>query len=422
MVENLQWHVASEENQFIGGFVVDAATDLADDGLFCLSVDLTGSIVSCNPALASAVGLPIESLTSLSLWDLMDRDSAQQLLDRGLKLGIDKRNCTVRLQLTPSADRIVRLVAHMSTRRGNGGSPVLCLTGFDDTENFRHLSKLEYATEMLNGFTDASTEAMWCIEYTEAVDLTLGEQEIIRQVFENECHWSMCNRAMAAIYNLPADLDFNRQRVSLYFRRNPTNEAFVRQLIDSRFHIDSAPSVDVRHDGSMAYIENSVRCHIEDGKMVRMWGTVRDTTEFRVAHNRLAQREREVRDVLSAIPDAVLVINKAQQVLAVNPAFESSFGWRADTVLGKSASTIVNLESNGADDHRWFGLAERRWSADVTKMDGASVACEIRMAPFPDDELSRYVLCLRPAKPATEALSTSRLSRGRRARSRARLR
>ncbi len=395
--------------------MIDAATDLADDGLFCLVVDFTGAIVSCNQALASALDLPIETLEDLTLWDLVDRGSVGPLLDQGRKLDADKGCCTVRLQLTATGRRIVRIVAHMNTWQ-DGGSRVIRLTGFDDTENFLHLSRLEHATEMLNGFTDASTEAMWCIEYTEAVDLSIGEQEILRQVFENECHWNMCNRAMAEIYNLPAGLDLNQQRVSRYFRRNPTNEAFVRQLIDSRFHIDSAPSVDVRHDGTVAYVENSVRCHIEDGKMRRMWGTVRDMTEFRVAHNRLAQREREVREVLSAIPDAVLVINKSQQVLAVNPAFESSFGWRTDNVLGKSACAIINVDSNTEDDHRWFARAERRWTTDVNKADGTSVSCDVRMAPISDDELSRYVLCIRPATPANDIVTTPNVPRRRRAR------
>jgi PAS domain S-box-containing protein len=369
--------------------VVDAATSIADKGLLSLVLDFTGALVSCNEEL-----------------DLADQASAQQLIDQAHVLVADRGHRSVRLQLAAPGGRIVRIAALMNTLQVDVDSLVISLLGFDDTDNAIHLSKLEYATEMLNGFTDASTEAMWCIEYTEPVDLTLGEQEIVRQVFENECHWSMCNRAMAEIYNLPPGLDFNSQRVSLYFRRNPINEAFVRQLIDSRFHIDSAASVDVRHDGTVAYVENSVRCHIEGGKMVRMWGTVRDTTEFRVAHNRLAQREREVREVLSAIPDAIVVVNKAQQVLAINPAFESLFGWRADSVLGKSVSTIIDLDSNTEDHHRWFARAEHRWIADVNKVDGTSVSCDVRMAPFPDDELSRYVLCIRSARPANDIVKT----------------
>src|SRR5439155_4366405 len=119
------------------------------------------------------------------------------------------------------------------------------------------------------------------IEYTEPVDVTQPEAEIVRQVFENDCHWSMCNRAMAHLYNLPDDLDFNRQPVSTYFRRSPENEAFVRQLIAENFQVDAAPAIDVRHDGTLAHVENSVRAHIESGLMVRMWGTVRDMTRLR---------------------------------------------------------------------------------------------------------------------------------------------
>jgi PAS domain S-box-containing protein len=400
--------------------VFEAEKIVADDGLFSLIADVGGRILSCNSELALALGVPLGSLTQLTLWDLADRESVQRLLDQARDVAADGGHQTARMQLACPGGQTIRIAALISTNQHLVGTRIIRIVGFDDTENFAHVAKLEYATEMLNGFTDASTEAMWCIEYTEPVDLTAGEQEIVRQVFENECHWSMCNRAMAQIYNLPEGLDFNRQRVASYFRRSPTNEAFVRELIDSSFHIDSAPSVDVRHDGTVAYMENSVRCHIEDGKMLRMWGTVRDTTEFRTAHNRLAQREREVREVLSAIPDAVLVVNKAKQLLAVNPAFESAFGWRARDVLGKDVSAIINLDSRREDDHRWFARAEQRWIADIAQADGTVVACDVRMAPFPDDEFSRFVLCLRPtaASPA-ELAPSARAHRPRRAKSRA---
>jgi PAS domain S-box-containing protein len=167
-------------------------------------------------------------------------------------------------------------------------------------------------------------------------------------------------------------------------------------LIENDFHVDSAPSTDVRHDGSVAYVENSVRCHIEDEKMYRMWGTVRDTTEFRAAQNRLAQREREIREILSALPDAVLVVNKTKRVLALNPAFEATFGWRAEDILGKDASGIINLESRQPHEPRWFARTPHRWIKDVARSDGEVISCDVRIAPLQDDEHRRFVLSLRP--------------------------
>jgi hypothetical protein len=109
------------------------------------------------------------------------------------------------------------------------------------------------------------------IEFVEPVDIRQTPDEIVRQVFENRSYWRMCNRAMAAIYEMPADVDFGQQPVRLYWPRSPANEEFVRRLIEAEFHVDGALSVDRRHDGSPAYVENDVRASIHNGRMLRMW-------------------------------------------------------------------------------------------------------------------------------------------------------
>ncbi|MCP4766178.1 MAG: hypothetical protein GY875_07885 [Gammaproteobacteria bacterium] len=62
---------------------------------------------------------------------------------------------------------------------------------------------LRLENEVLRTFVDTSRDALFCIEFLESVDLTAPEPEIIRQVFENECVWRMCNIAMARLYKLP---------------------------------------------------------------------------------------------------------------------------------------------------------------------------------------------------------------------------
>ena len=379
-------------------------------GLVILNLDSSGCVADANASALRVLGYALENLRGLKF---------DSLLHASHEFSIRVPGASQRVVLR-CADEIstVDLTGIFVEGAGGPSGTGRMFVAIPQADISHLPGEVEETISLLKGFIDLSSEAMWCMEYSEPVVLNTSHPEIIRQVFENKCHWRMCNRAMAQIYNLPEGLDLNRQRVSSYFRRSPTNEAFVRELIESSFHIDSAPSVDVRHDGTVAYMENSVRCRIEDGKMLRMWGTVRDTTEFRTAHNRLAQREREVREVLSAIPDAVLVVNKAKHLLAVNPAFESAFGWRAHDVLGKDVSAIINLDSRREDDHRWFARAEQRWIADIAQADGTVVACDVRMAPFPDDEFSRFVLCLRPtaATPA-ELASSARAHRPRRAKS-----
>lgn len=374
-------------------------------GVLIIVADAAGAFHYLNQPAIKRLGLHGPRGTPAALWDIADPDTVRRLLgaidaDRPADDAAPER-----ITLRDASGQSVPLQAIVSPMRNRdgAGAPLLRIAAIDDALTTRYVSELEHTAELLHGFIEASTEAMWCIEYTEPVDLAEAESEIVRQVFENDCHWSLCNRAMARLYNLPDDLDFNRQRVSAYFRRSPENEAFVRELAASGFSVDAALSMDVRHDGSIAYMENSVRGHIENGKMLRMWGTVRDTTEMRTTQNRIAQREREVREVLAALPDAVLVVDKTQRALAINPAFESAFGWRADEILGRSIAGLFDLDEGGEQEHRWFSQATLRRNISVTHRDGSRVPCDLRIAPMNDDEHRRFVLSLRPEAAGRDA-------------------
>ncbi len=377
-----------------------AETIAADNGLLFLVVSTNGSVLACNSEAAAALDMSVDALSHLTLWDIADSESAQRFFHSARDLMASGGRVVMRMQLRTAQRQPLYLTTLVSASAATDGTEGIRIIGFSDAENFEHVSRLEYATQMLTGFADACTEAMWCIEYTAPVDLAADREEIVRQIFENECHFSMCNRAMARLYNLPEGLNFNDQRVASYFRRTLANEAYVRQLVESNFHIDSASSVDLRHDGTVAYTENSVRCRIEDGKMLRMWGTVRDITDFKKVQNQLAQREREAREVLSAMPDSVLVVDQSQHVIALNPAFETEFGWSADGVLGRDVEAFITFDARWESaGRRWVARDAQRCKAKVTRSDGRVVACEISIAPFPDDDFHRFVLCVRTIAP-----------------------
>ncbi len=124
---------------------------------------------------------------------------------------------------------------------------------------------------LLAGILDASSDACWCMEFTEPVDLTAPDHEVVRQVFLNDPRWRFCNAAMARLYLLPPDRVFDDQPVSDIFPRNRQNEEFVLNLIANGFEVDAAPALDRRYDGVQIYVENDVRAHIEDGRLIRMF-------------------------------------------------------------------------------------------------------------------------------------------------------
>lgn len=283
------------------------------------------------------------------------------------------------------------------------GPPLLRFTAAYDVRCAHWLEDLLLSEEVLRGFVQTSSEAMWCIEFSEPVDISLGEMEIVRQVFENECHWLLCNEPMASLYGLPEGLDLNLQPVSLYFPRNPENEAFVRKIIESGFSVDNVPSIDVRHDGSVLYMENDVRSTIVNGHLIRLWGKLRDVTESRLLQNRLAREAEAVRNILSAIPDAILVINRNRSLVAVNQSFETLLGWNSEAFLGRDIQSIIDLECSLPGGRRWYGFDRHRWLTLVKTKSGSHLRCEALISPIGDEGLDHFVLSLRPLSGPNES-------------------
>lgn len=212
------------------------------------------------------------------------------------------------------------------------------------------LREMHNANEVMSQMLQSAKVAYWCIEFAEAVDINNSPDEIVRQVFENDSHWRLCNRAMAEVYEMPSDVVFDQQPVRLYWPRSPANEEFVRRLIESGFSVDCALSVDRRHDGSPAYVENDVRATIVNGQLLRMWGSIRDVSqELRMQHD-AEQRIEALRRVFDAVPDAVLVIDEQLQPQWRNAAFEETFG------ITRGAGIARVLLDNALPERTWHSL------------------------------------------------------------------
>jgi PAS domain S-box-containing protein len=202
--------------------------------------------------------------------------------------------------------------------------------------------------EILSQMIGAATEACWCIEFLEPVDISLAEEEIVDRIFSNQSRWRACNEAMARLYRVPEGLDFNTQPVSRYFPDTEVNRQMVRDLVRANYRLDHAVAVDRRHDGSEMLVENDFRAAVKDGLLIRLWGTTRDIGPHKRREQQLSDRLDSMLDILSATPDPILVISEEGTVLAANPATETAWGRAAEQILGRPLQDFV--ETRNASD------------------------------------------------------------------------
>jgi PAS domain-containing protein len=266
------------------------------------------------------------------------------------------------------------------------------------------VARLAEENEVISGILAASDDAGWCMEWTDPVDLSAPEHEIIRQVFENGPRWRFCNGAMARLYRTPEGEDFNARPVHETFPRTRENEDFIRRLIRASFDINGTPSRDLRYDGLYIEVENDVRGHIRGNRLYRMWGTVRDVSKHMRRAAVLRDEIAMLQAVLAALPDPVLVVDRAGLVLHSNHAAEELFGLGAEAIAARSFSDLVDPgcafdELFGAAAGQAFGPLRRPVLATVARPEGA-LRVELTARLFEQAGQDCLALCLRALRRA----------------------
>ncbi len=205
---------------------------------------------------------------------------------------------------------------------------------------------------ILSGVLSASSDACWCIEFGIPVDLTAPDHEVVRQVFANDPFWRFANPAMAQLYLLDAGQTFTDRPVREIFPRNRQNEEFVLNLLANGFEVDAAPALDRRYDGVEIHVENDVRGHVEGGRLLRMFGIVRDVGKHRRREIELQRRLDAALALLSAVEAPLVALSADQRVQVVNLAAADAFRRSMDDCLGQPAADLLMPGEAGAASGR----------------------------------------------------------------------
>lgn len=106
-------------------------------------------------------------------------------------------------------------------------------------------------------------------------------------------------------------------------------------------------------DGTVRAIEGSARTFYDgSGELIRTLGVNVDVTQRDEREARLQAREAQLLSVLETVPDAMVVINEAGQILSFSRTAEQLFGYAAAEVIGRDISILIPAEHQ--DQHHAF--------------------------------------------------------------------
>lgn len=138
-------------------------------------------------------------------------------------------------------------------------------------------------------FIRNSSEPIWRFELEEPVSVDMPAAEQI-DAFYRLSYLAECNDAMARLYGYSHSSELVGLRLDqLMPRADPANVAYLEAFIAADYQLIDAESVEVTRDGKTKCLLNSLTAIVENGQVLRAWGTSRDMTARREADE--ARRE-----------------------------------------------------------------------------------------------------------------------------------
>jgi PAS domain S-box-containing protein len=157
--------------------------------------------------------------------------------------------------------------------------------GVDVTERKR-------SEERYRAFIAQSSEGVSRIEIDPPVAVTLSEDAQINLVYER-ARIAECNDAMARMYGYHEASELLGTRLAdLHDAADAANRDQIRSFIRSGYRLSSSETRERARDGRPRVFLNNVVGFLEDGHLVRVWGTQRDISEQRHLEEQFRQAQK----------------------------------------------------------------------------------------------------------------------------------
>lgn len=207
----------------------------------------------------------------------------------------------------------------------------------DISEQYRAEKALRDSDERYRAFIEQSSEGIWRFELEEPIPVDLPTDEKIRLAYQHG-YLAECNDAMARQYGLASAAEITGARLGdLLVESDPRNYEFLKAFMESGYRIIDAESHEHDVDGRDRYFLNNFVGYIEDGKLVRAWGSQRDVTH----RKEIERAQARLASIVESSDDAIISKDLDGIITSWNKSAEKVFGYSAAEAVGRPISMLM---------------------------------------------------------------------------------
>ena len=206
----------------------------------------------------------------------------------------------------------------------------------DITERKPAEEALKASEDRYQNFIRQSTEGIWRFELEKPISLNISAEDQVDHFFQ-DAYLAECNDAMAQMYGYQHSEELKDFQLADFFPRDADTEAYFNLFIESGYRVENAESKEVDRYGETRYFSNNFVGIMENGMLLRAWGTQRDITAQKSAEEKLARSEQYFRQLTDTVPAIIWITRPDGYCTYLNknwydftgqtPGEAEGFGW-----------------------------------------------------------------------------------------------
>jgi len=335
-------------------------------------------------------GVRMEQLIGKMPEDVHDRSFADLVLHRVRQVTRTGESITEETRMTWDGQTYWFLDQVSPMKDATGAVSAVATISRNITDRKAAEQRLRESEERYRTFVENSNEGIWRIETDEPVPIGLPVEEQVKRILDH-AYVAECNASLARLFGFQeASAIIGVRFNQLLYAEQAEELQTLTRFIQSGYRLMNWEAQLQGHDGVNRSVLHNVVGTLENGALIRAWGSLSDVTERKDAEREL----RLLAHTITSTRDCVSLTDLNDRVLFVNDAFLSTYGFPEEQLLGQDIA-IVRPEEAATDEHAairqktltggWYGeLINRRadgsqfpvelWTSVVRNDEGEPVA------------------------------------------------